>query len=144
MIIDVRIVAGVVFPSRASQPMKPPANESPAPVGSTTSSIGNAGAANTPPSWNSSAPASPRLMTTDPGPIARIARAAAGRFACPDSWRASSSLSSSMSTRSSSFTSSGRLMSIQRFIVSQATKRGFLACSSTSSCSTGSMLARNT
>ena len=107
MIIDVRIVVGDVLPSRASQPMKPPANESPAPVGSTTSSSGNAGAANTPPSWNSSAPASPRLMTTEAGPIARIARAAAGRLACPDSWRASSSLSSSMSTRASSFPAPG-------------------------------------
>ncbi len=83
-------------------------------------------------------------MTTARGPIARMARAAAGRFACPDSWRASSSFSSSMSTRSSSFTSSGRLMSIQKFIVSQATNFGFFACSSTPSCSTGSMLARNT
>ena len=140
----VRIVAGLVSPSRASQPMKPPPKESPAPVGSTTFSMGNAGAANTPSSWNSSAPASPRLITTEPGPIPRIARAAAGRFACPESWRASSSLSSNMSTRSSSFTSSGRLMSIQRFMVSHATKRGFLACSSTPSCNTGSMLARNT
>ena len=49
-----------------------------------------------------------------------------------------------MSTRPSSFTSSARLMSIQRFIVSQATNFGFFACSSTPSCSTGSMLARNT
>ena len=79
-IIAVRIDCGEVFPVRASQPMKPPANESPAPVGSTTFSIGNAGAAKTPPSWNSSAPASPRLMTTARGPIARIARAAAGRL----------------------------------------------------------------
>src|SRR4029079_13518469 len=48
-IIAVRIVAGVTFPSRTIQPMKPPAKESPAPVGSTTFSIGNARAANNAP-----------------------------------------------------------------------------------------------
>ena len=47
-IIAVRMSAGAVPPARASQPMNPPANESPAPVGSTTVSIGKAGAANTP------------------------------------------------------------------------------------------------
>ena len=124
--------------------MKPPAKESPAPVGATTSSMGNAGAEKTPPSWNSNAPASPRLITTACGPMARIARAAAGRLASPDSWRASSSLSSNMSTRWSSRNSSGRLPEIQKFMVSQATNLGREVCSSTDSCSTGSMLARNT
>jgi hypothetical protein len=73
-----------------------------------------------------------------------MARAAAGRFARPDSWRASSSFSSSRSTRRSSCSSASRLPSIQKFMVSQATKRGRATCWSTSSCSSGSMLARNT
>ena len=47
-IIAVRMVEGWV-PPRAIHPMKPPPNESPAPVGSTTFSIGKAGAAKTPP-----------------------------------------------------------------------------------------------
>ena len=85
MIMAVRIVAGLVSPSCASQPMKPPPNESPAPVGSTTFSMGKAGAAKTPSSWKSSAPASPRLMTTARGPSLRMARAAAGRLASPES-----------------------------------------------------------
>ena len=65
-------------------------------------------------------------MTIDRGPMARMARAAAGRLACPDSWRASSSFSSSMSTRDKRRSSSARRPSIQKFIVSHATKRGFL------------------
>ena len=51
-------------PVRATWPMNPPANVSPAPVGSNTSSSGNAGAENISPSWNKSAPYSPCLITT--------------------------------------------------------------------------------
>src|SRR5438034_104933 len=45
MISAVRMPCGVTLPVWASQPMKPPANESPAPVGSTTVSMGKGGAA---------------------------------------------------------------------------------------------------
>ena len=51
-------------------------------------------------------------------------RAAAVRFESPDSRRASSSLISSRSTRASKRSSTSRLPSIQKFIVSQATNFG--------------------
>jgi len=47
-------------------------------------------------------------------------------------------------TRASSLSRASRFPSIQKFMVSQATNRGFPACSRTESCSTGSMLARKT
>ena len=124
--------------------MKPPANESPAPVGSNTSPSGYAGAKNTDRSVNMNAPCSPFLMITWRGPRFMIQRAAFTRFVSSVSWRASPSLSVMRSTRSSSARRSERRLSIQKFIVSQATSFGFSTWLSTSSCSRGSMLARNT
>ena len=49
--------------------MKPPANESPAPVGSLTSSSGRAGATKTPSSETRITPCSPFLMMTPLGPF---------------------------------------------------------------------------
>ena len=56
----------------AKYPMNPPANVSPAPVGSNTSSRGKAGAKKTLSSLNNNAPCSPFLMIKYFGPIARI------------------------------------------------------------------------
>ena len=65
--------------------MKPPANESPAPVGSTTSSSGKPGAAKTPCSSKRSAPCSPRLMMRRFGPRLRMSRAARRMLWMPES-----------------------------------------------------------
>ena len=109
--------------------MKPPANVSPAPVGSTTSSSGYAGAANTPCSWNRSAPDSPRLTITVFGPIARIARAARGRLCSFDKLARllvvdDEQVDALEHLRQRSPSSP----SIQKFIVSIATRRGLRTC----------------
>ena len=55
--------------------MNPPAKLSPAPVGSNTDSMGNAGAEKTPESENINAPYSPLFMMITPGPNDMIRRA---------------------------------------------------------------------
>ena len=67
----------------ARYPIMPPANVSPAPVGSTTFSVGYAGNAATPSLCTSKAPCSPFLMTTKRGPSFSISRPAATVFALP-------------------------------------------------------------
>ena len=52
--------------------MKPPAKVSPAPVGSWTSSSGNAGTQKTQSLWTIMAPCSPRLMTSVLGPSLKM------------------------------------------------------------------------
>ena len=69
--------------------MKPPANESPAPVGSLTSSSSSAGAPKTPWLETKMTPCSPFLMMTPLGPFFMIARAAASRLLVSAYWRAS-------------------------------------------------------
>ncbi len=68
----------------AKYPEKPPANVSPAPVGSKTSSNGKAGAKKTCSSWNNKAPCSPFLMITVFGPNVMIFLAAFTKLYSPD------------------------------------------------------------
>src|SRR3989304_1802763 len=104
--------------------MNPPAKQSPAPVGSKTESSGIAGAANHPPARTINAPYPPRLITREVGPQSRIVRAARTRFGSLASWRTSASLINSILTdRKVSRRDSG-LRSIQKFIVSAATRLG--------------------
>src|SRR5690606_6615419 len=65
-------------------PIKPPAKESPAPVGSNTSARGSAGAENTCPSPNNNAPCSPFLIMRYFGPIVKIVDAAFTNEYSPD------------------------------------------------------------
>ena len=58
--------------------------------------------------------------------MARMARAAFTMFHSPESSRASVSFTSSTSTFARVFRSSSALREIQKFMVSQATMRGFL------------------
>ena len=62
----------------------------------------------------------------------------------PAYWRTSSSFISTMSTRPMASVSASLAPSIQKFIESSMVTRGRRTCSSTASCSTGSMLARKT
>ncbi len=79
--------------------MNPPAKLSPAPVGSKTEASGTADEANTSPPEKKSAPYSPRFTTTARGPIDWMAAAALTMLCSPASWRASASLTKTMSTR---------------------------------------------
>ena len=90
--------------------MKPPAKQSPAPVGSKTSSSRYPGAMKWQPPWNRMAPYSPRLITRVRGPMARIfgGRAAQvvfarkhARFAVVDQQEIPSLMVSSSSPRKS-------------------------------------------
>ena len=78
--------------------MNPPAKQSPAPVGSITSSSGNAGSAKKPSSVSIAAPYSPCLATTTLGPHSWTWRAARIRFGSRVSCRSSESLSITQST----------------------------------------------
>jgi len=121
-----------VSPVRAKVPMKPPAKESPAPVGSTTLSSGKGGRRENVSPWKSSAPASPRLTHHGLGPGAEMGLGGRpAKLECPESWRASSSLSRIMSTRSSTRKSSARLPEIQKFHGVAGGKRGFFTWLST-------------
>ena len=110
----------------AKYPIKPPAKVSPAPVGSKTSSKGNAGAKKTSPSPNNKAPCSPFLIIRYFGPIAAIFLAAFTREYSPLSWRASSSLIVSTSTLFKTSFNSSKATSIQKFMVSITTNFGLL------------------
>src|SRR5581483_5400431 len=110
--------------------MKPPANESPAPVGSTTSSMGNAGARNgcepmpnAPSRKKIVAPYSPCLMTNACGPMESTLRAARGRLLSPASIFASVSLISKTLISFKVSVSSLRLPRIQKFMVSPPVRR---------------------
>ena len=113
-----------VSPKRARYPIKPPANVSPAPVGSTTFSKGIAGLKNVFPSSNIIAPCSPFFITTVLGPILWTAAAAKGRALRPVSCRTSSSLIIRTSTLEITFIKLSIAISIQKFIVSRTTKSG--------------------
>ena len=104
--------------------MNPPANASPAPVGSLTVAIGYAGTANVNDGWKMTAPYSPRLMTRVFRPRSMSDLAAETRERSPVNWLASASLIKRTSTLSIRRDSGSRLMSIQRFMVSQATILG--------------------
>ena len=105
--------------------MKPPAKESPAPVGSAMSSSGYEGAAKWVSPLNSSAPCSPFLMMTVFGPISCKARAALMTESLPVNCRASASFMKAMSTRFRTSIKASRLPSIQKFMVSQTVRVGF-------------------
>ncbi len=139
-----RITSGSSRPVRARYPMNPPAKLSPAPVGSKRAASGYADAAKTWSPEKKSAPYSPRFTTSARGPYVRMRRAALTTLCSSASWRASASLTNSMSTRRSVFSRLSRFDAIQKFIVSIATKRGAFTWSSTWRCRSGSMLPRNT
>ena len=125
--------------------MKPPANESPAPVGSFTSSSSSAGAPKTPCSETRMTPCSPFLMMTPLGPFAMIVagggeQAAGARRTARTSW----SLMVMMFERRIASVSCGFGVSIQRFIESSTTSFGASTCSCTAIWSVGRMLARKT
>src|SRR5229473_2740093 len=105
-------------------PIKAPANASPAPVGSITSSSGYAGTAKSEFWLNCRTPYSPRFTSTVSGPILRIARPALTRLCSPLSIRASSSLTVRISSRGNSLIKSWRSLAIQWFIVSAMPAKG--------------------
>src|SRR5919107_1734959 len=104
--------------------MKPPANVSPAPVGSPTSAVGYAGRPNTPSSVYIAEPYSPCLTTTTFGPSSITARAARTRFGSSVSCLTSPSLTIRQSTVLIVLISDSWAMSIHRFIAPSALQIG--------------------
>src|SRR6266480_6054203 len=101
------------FPACARWPSSPPANASPAPVGSRTSSSGYAGVQKIRSAVRRSAPYSARLMITARGPSASISRAALSTLCVAQNCRASASLTVTMSTRVMTSARASRRRSIQ-------------------------------
>src|SRR5439155_24230851 len=79
-----------------------------------------------------------------PGPVGKDDAGADGRKRLPENCTASSSFTITQSTRLKSRSRPGRAVSSQSFMVSQAMNSASGTCSSTSSCSSGWMLARKT
>ena len=122
--------------------MKPPAKESPAPVGSTISSNGYAGAGNIMFSAMNNDPCSPFLIITNRGPHEIIVFAHFTRFGFLHSNLASSSLITTPSTALIILTTRSRQFKIQYSIVSQTTSLGLEKYSSIFIFWRGSLLAR--
>src|SRR6267378_141234 len=113
MTVAWRSATGSAASRRSSRPRKPPANVSPAPVGSRTSASGKAGAKKLCSEVTRSAPYSPRFTTTALAPMRCAACAALITLLSPASWRTSPSLTIRTSTRSSTLSNCGRLDAIQ-------------------------------
>ena len=133
----------VTPPSAASVPSSPPANVSPAPVGSITSTSGHAGTISMSSCDIKNAPCSPFLISAYFGPMSKIFFAAFSSEPLPVRCRASCSFTVSRSTRAITFIRSSRVVLIHRSIVSSTVNFGFSIWSSTRACSAGAMFSRH-
>ena len=136
--------ASIEPPVFARYPTIAPTNESPAPVGSSTFSSGNAGATNSPFFEDRIAPCSPFFTITYRGPNLCSLGRADTTLSSPVNCLASLSLSTSMSTRLRRLRRSFIATFIHRSIVSATMNFGLSSWSMIASCAPGGLLASRT